>query len=537
MKKLLIILLCLFLNNKINAQTFSMTNNNADKPENTSAVRYAGTLMQFDKKNQYLPIKGFLWLKNGEYITGDLSFKSHAEEVPTGNTGPGGVPKTKTVYYIDIFSINGNEYKYDQVAMYGSEGDRYVKDFCEYDKKGKLKKEKDDEMNFEPGFIMLNDSVKEEGFVAIRGCVLFAKTLESKVQISYDLNYGFYQPYKIKHAFQNIDGKLIEYFPYYGNYIQAKSEKWDPAYIITNDNKKINGVGEKKNKSIKYSSKGFTPLWFRPEGKYATTYYPGDIKGVGFIDGSETKEYLAFDNAFYSKKGLLENVVTMKNNDEETNFQEGSILFYDGTVLKGKIARVQYNKSSGFYFIDQNNELSAWYGDKNVKCFIQKINGVEKKFIRIGKEYTEWFFPDEKISYFRNPYPTHVREGLTNLVKFVAQEASKQVVKEVTEASVRKNIEKKNLGKAIDAAVVGDNIYNSIDASQMEGNIYFKEYVILFQDQEPIVVYAKNIKSNVNAWLLSCPDMTKIEQKVINNMENIEYINETIKTLNANGCY
>lgn len=537
MKQGLLFFIFCITNSSLFAQGFSVTNGNIKPAVNQFAVEYPGTNMQFDKNNKYLPIKGFLWLATGEYITGDLSFKSHSEEIPTGSTGPGGVAKTRTVYYIDEFLMNGNSYTAQQVAVYGSEGDRYVKDLCEYDKKGKLKKEKDDEKNFEPGFIMLNDSVKIEGYVAIRGCAMFAKTLESKVEISFDLKFDFYQSYKIKHVVQKIDGKETEYMPFKGEYVEVKSNKWDSLYIITNDGKKIGGVGEKNDKTVKYSSKGFASVSFREHGKYANCYFPGDIKGVGIIDGKETKEYIAFDNSFYSKKGLLENIVNMNNKDKETNFQEGSIEFYDGTVLKGKVARLQYNKSGGCYFIDQKNELSSWYADKNIKCYSQKIDGTEKKFIRIGKVYTEWFYFDQKISCFRNPYPSHLREGLTAIASFVAKEATKAVVKEVTEASVKKNIAKKDLGKAIDNAVLGNDIYNAVDEAQVEGGIYFKEYMILFQDQEPISVYAKNIKSNVNAWLLSCPDMSKIEKKVINNMENIEYIKETIKVLNTNGCY
>lgn len=505
-------------------------------------IRYIGTELKTDVNNKYKQIpNGFILLKTGEYITGALDFNSHTIEVETGNKNANGQPIYKTRIVMDGFKINGNEYQAEKVALYGKAAEYYVKDLCEYNKKGKLQPEKEENANFHPGFIMMDDSVKLEGFVAIRSCVLFAKTLEDKVMVSYNLPYAFYKPFRVKHAVQKIEDKEYEYSPYL-DYEVVKTNKWDKAIITLPDGKTMNGVGRKNGKNVTQGIKSFSSLSFRPDGKYLSLYLPGEIKSVVFLDDDDRTEYLTFGKDFCSKDGLKAKILNAKYNDEESNLHEGTIYFYDGSSKKGKIARLPYAKKFGFFFVDEKDEISPYYADKRVRYFTQTINGTEKRFIRIRNEYTEWFHTNGNFSYFKNPFPTHPKKGLnrfSNIMLGMASAKAQVMVDTLSKTAAVKIVkEERDLKGAAKAIDLGDQLEEGLgNLSEEEITFFHPEYIVLQKEKDPTIVYVNNLKEIMSAWLLECPDFSSFDQKLISRMQDIDNLNESIGFLNTKKCF
>lgn len=505
-------------------------------------IRYIGTRVVLDNNDKYKPIpNGFILLKTGEYITGPLNINSHTIEVATNNKNANGQTIYKTKVIIDGFKINESEYPAVQVALYGQAAEYYVKDLCEYTKKGKLIEEKDEHANFHPGFIMLDDSVKLEGYVAIRSCVLFAKTLEDKVMVSYNLPYAFYRPFRVKHAVQRIEDKEYEFSPYI-DYEVVKTNKWDKAILTLPDGKVLNGVANKNGKYTSQGIKSFRTLSFRPDGKYLNLYMPGEVKSVVFLDDDDKMEYLSFGEEFCSKKGLKARILEANYKDEELNFQDGAIYFYDGTVKKGKIARVPYMKKVGFFYVDEKDDLYPYYADKRVRYFTQNINGKEKRFIRIRNEYTEWFHANGHYSYFKNPFPTHPKKGLNRFTNFMlgAVSAGAQfMVDTLSKVAAVENYKKnKDLTEAAKAIDIGDQLEEGLGGLNEEELVFFHtEYVVLENERNPTVVYVNNLKEIMSAWMLECPEFATFDQKLVSRLQDIDHLNESVDFLNSKHCF
>ena len=516
-----VILLLLFFSYKASAQ----------------AIAFAGTDLEVIHHSGYRPFTGWIWLKNGKKIEGNIELLTHTADKDMG----GGA--LKTFIYIDSFEVNGQDYAYREVAFYSNNKNLTAKDFCEFNKKGELKLSKNEEENFQPGYIMMDNNNKTEGLVAIRndgnyGYVLFAKSMDDKVQVSYPVHYDFYEPYRMKHVFQKIDGREVEYLPMQKAYAPANDKKLSPAYIITKDGKRTEGKGrfdELREDGLRIVRRShYAGLYFRPENGYAAYYPASSLLSAGLLQ-DEPKECVAFRNYFYDKAELAK---------EFEKAPEGRLALTNGTVLKGKIKEDgQDLELKGFSFMDDaGNYFRKCYGDPDVLYYGITENGKERKYIRVNYIYTEWFYSDQKVSYLKNPFPTHERKGLNNTVMATAGAVAADLNYAVIEAAKKDAVDKIKKGD-LNSAASGmkkaaeiSGTLNSVGALNREGVglFNFKEYLVYINGRNPVLVYKKNMQEEMDKLKTVCPALSNIKK---NKLEDVDDIDDVVKFLNESNCF
>lgn len=493
------------------------------------------------KNDQHQPINGFLWTKSGAFYKGTVSFVTKVTETqPTDSKGnkTNGTP-TKS-YYISGYTIHGQTFKPEEVFMYGSTDERFVQDFMDKDKHGALVPRKKDHENFHAGYIIGSDGSRSDGFVAVRYSsyitdhVLFCKTLESPVSVFYQQPEEFHRPYNLKHVIQTINGKQVEHYPTVKGFAMADGmPKASSGELYLSDGTSLKGRVELSGKSWDYGM-SFNELLIYNDGTNLTqTFSPAfgsDIDGVS-IDG---EEYIAFDNGFYPKDKLMKKLGKSKKDDEK-NFQPGYVAFSDGTRQQVQIARAR-RANRGFYTLDDQGRFRAYYGTKTVDYFTQNIDDREVRYKRIRNRYEVWHQPDQMFSYAVNPYPTHVRKGLTKFVQGVTEATVETVTDELIEAGAKRQIRSgANVMDVAQNAIELDEGL-SVDFSDTEGGIYFDEYIIFKKGGPSSIIYTKNIDTYISSIITKCDNFTALDSKEIKRLGNIDKLDETITFLNQNGC-
>lgn len=512
-------------------------------------IRFAGTSV-YVKSEQHQPIDGFLWLKTGTLIRGEIGFvtKKIVTEPKPPPDRPNSTPvgKPTITYKIDGYKAKGQTYAPDEVFMYGAVKDRYVRDFLFYDKKGAIEPSKKDWENFHKGYIINARGEKAEGYVAIRTTgedhLLFASSLDGKVSVYYQQPYEFHHPYNLQRAVQVIDGTEVIYVPTLNSYTAVdKIKKPKEGYIVLTDGTKKTGLIEFSYRDYDYKMNYDQLCIFQENGdvQKSESFSPRigiDLERI-VIDGKKgPEEYLSFDKGYFPKDKLI-NVLMKDSKDEEKNFHPGYIVFMDGSKQTGQIARARI-KEKGFYFMDGSGDLRAHIGDKKVNYIAQTIDGKETKYKRVVDRYVTWHHADSKVSYVSNPYPTHVRKGLSNFVGGMASAVAEEVTDAVIEGSAKKAIYDGNadIMNTIETAVEMDAALDFSYNPSTDGGIYFEEYYILKDGKAKHLVYKKNMDSFVSSVLTGCDNFTTLDKGEINKLGNIGNLDETVVFLNEHGC-
>lgn len=519
----------------------------------TAQVRMPGTGMNI-VKDQYQPIDGFLWLKSGERLEGALSFatKVTEEQRETGNKSANGAPIYKTVklYSITEFRMNDVVYPPGQVMIYGDNQERIAADFVFRDKKGRPDPSKKEEENFNPGHIIDADGKKHNGYVAVRengSYLLFSEEPNGKVRVCLNLDEEAYRLFNVRYAVQQIDGEYIDWMRFDRGFRNMEKFKWSRGFIDRGDGEKIYGKVSLQSKSYGYGMNAWSTAVFWDEADESIPELLGlnsdqSVEIVG-VTGDDDQEYLYFDNAFYPKEKLRRNILKNDNKDPEKNFHDGFIQFYDGKQLRGQIARAA-TKSKGFYYLGEQGEIRAFYGNRKVWYFSQTIDGMEKRFIRIREKYAEWLYFKYPISYFRNPYPTHVRKGLSNFVGGLTQGLTETITDELIEQSANKAAQKsfkknQDLGEVVEIAKSAQKLDEgfTFTYSSDEMGIYFEEYILLFNGQSPLVVYKKNINDLLVRLTKHCDNFMSMTKSDFRELDDIGKFDDTVMYLNEHKCY
>lgn len=507
-----------------------------------SQIKREGTWV-YVKNDQHQPINGFVWTKSGAFFKGQVSFVTKVSETyPKDKNGNRTTSKPVKKYYIRGYTVAGQTFKPEDVFMYGTTDQRFVKDFMRKSKNGALIPSKRAHENFHKGYIIGSDGSRSDGYVAVvagnyvTDHVLFCETLDDPVSVFYQQPVEFHRPYNLKHIVQEIDGKTVEHFPTVTGFGMAGDmSKAEPAVITLYDGSTIEGKGSLEAKSWDYGM-SFKQLLVFNDGKGLTESFSpafgSDIQSVKL--GKD--EYIAFDNGFYPKEKLIKKLTKSKKKDEK-NFQTGYIAFKDGSKKELRIARAR-KANRGFYTYNDDGVFRAYYGDSKVKYFTQNINGEEVRYRRIRDRYEVWHQPEADFSYCVNPYPTHVRKGLTKFVAGVTAAAVETVTDEIIEASARQAI--KDGGNIKDVAQKAMEMDDGLTATYnpgSEGGIYFDEYLI-FQKGKPggSVVYTKNMDSYITNVVSKCDNFSSLDKKQLRKLGNIDKLDETIVFLNQNGC-
>lgn len=503
-------------------------------------IKREGTYV-YVKNDQHQPINGFLWTNSGAFYKGQISFQTKMTETqpkdPKGNPTTGKPIKN---YYIKGYSVQGQTFKPEEVFMYGSTEPRYVKDFMRKDRNGALVPSKQDHENFHPGHIIGSDGSKSEGFLAVRtgssinDHVLFAETMDGPVSVFYQQPEEFHRPFNLKHVIQTINGNQVEHYPTIKGFSKADGmRKAESTTIKMSDGTELTGIAEFASKSWNYGMSVNQLLVFFDGSGLTQTFSPAFGSEIDLvIFGGE--EFLAFDDGFYPKNKIMKKLTKSKKNDEQ-NFQPGYVMFSDGTREDYQIARAR-KANRGFYTLDQSGVFKAYYGTNKVKYFSQFIDGKEVRYRRIRDRYETWHQPEEDFSYCVNPYPTHVRKGLTKFVQGVTAATVEVVTDELIEASAKQAIKQGgNVRDVMNQAVEMDEGI-SVNYSDTEGGIYFDEYIIFKKGAPASIVYTKNMDTYISNVVTNCNNFTSLDKKDIKRLGNIDKLDETISFLNANGC-
>lgn len=494
--------------------------------------------MAIVRKHGYVPFDGFVWLKTGKKIDGNVKVISHTSNV-TDSKGA-----IQTLTYIDSFNVNDKSYVWTEIAFYGSSAEKTANDFCEFDKHNRIKLSKKDEENFQPGYIMMDENTKMEGLVAIRkngeyGYVLFARSMEDKVQVGHATRFDFYEPYRIKHVVQKIDGKEIEYLPVQNAYEQADDAKYDPAYIITKEGKRIEGKGKfikviEENKGVG-SYRHYSGFYFRPNNGYETYYLPKDVAFAGMSDDAPN-QCTIFRNYFYNKPDLMKGF---------EKAPDGEIAFKNGEIAKGKVIAIKsdFRNIDGFYFMEkEGNYFKDYFSDPEVMFYSIMDEGKERKFLRVKGIYAEWFYSDKKVSYLQNPYPTHNRNGLDNVLKgtvsavgSIAQQNSNVALEKTIKKGVNEGFNDETKRQMETWASASAAINQSVEAlNQTDGIFFFNEYYMLINNRPPLIVYKKNMKETMEGLFKDCPALRNLKSNTLNDVDDID---EVVKFMNESGCF
>lgn len=494
--------------------------------------------MAIVRKYGYVPFDGFVWLKTGKKIEGNVKVISHTSNV-TDSKGA-----IQTLTYIDSFNVNDKSYVWTEVAFYGSSVEKTANDFCEFDKHDRIKLSKKEEENFQPGFIMMDENTKIEGLLAIRksgeyGYVLFAKSMEDKVQISHATRFDFYEPYRIRHVVQKIDGKEIEYLPVNNVYQESDDAKYDPAYIITKEGKRIEGKGKfikviEETKGVA-AYRHYSSMYFRPNNGYETFYLPKDVAFAGMI-GDYPTECTQFRNYFYNKSDMMK---------EFEKAPDGTIAFTNGTIAKGKVIsyKSDFRNIDGFYFMEKEGTyFKAYSSDLEVMFYSIMDEGKERKFLRVKGIYAEWFNSDQRVSYLQNPYPTHNRNGLDNVLKqtasvagYIAQQKANTAMENTVQKGFKEGFTDETARQMETWASTSSAINQSVEAlNQTDGIFFFNEYFILIKNRKPLIVYKKNMKETMESLFKDCPALRNLKSNTLNDVDDID---EVVKFMNESNCF
>lgn len=504
-------------------------------------IKIEGTWV-YVKNDQHQPINGFLWTNSGAFYRGQVSFvTSVSETYPTDRNGNRTSQKPIKKYFIKGYTVEGQTFKPEEIFMYGTTDTRTVQDFMKKDKNGALVPSKNAHENFQKGYIIGSDGSRSEGYVAVisgnfvTDHVLFTETLDGSVSVFYQQPVEFHWPYNLKHIFQEIDGKIVEHYPTVNGFaMRGNMAKAETAEITMFDGSVLKGKGELAYKNWDYGMSYNQLLVFDPGSGPIQTFSPmlgSEIQSVKL--GKE--EYLAFDNGFYPSEKLIKKLTRSKKNDEK-NFQPGYVMFKDGRSEELQIARAR-KANRGFYTLDDKGHFRAYYGDKNVQYFTQNFGGEEIRYKRVKNRYEVWHQPEGDFSYCINPYPTHVRKGLTKFVAGVTEATVEVVTDELIEAAANQAIrEGGNVRDVVKNAMEMDEGL-SVSYSDNDGGIYFDEYII-FQKGKPggSVVYKKNMDGYITSIVTQCDNFTSLDKKDLSRLGDIDKLDETIRFLNANGC-
>ncbi|MEO9483208.1 MAG: hypothetical protein ABJG47_07170 [Ekhidna sp.] len=235
------------------------------------------------------------------------------------------------------------------------------------------------------------------------------------------------------------------------------------------------------------------------------------------------------------------------------NFHPGKLFLENGDEKTGKIAmRVREADEHdgtkiygpiGVKYANENDEVTTHMAASNrVVYLIQTINGTDYHYIRVGRQFISVGNPTGRFSYFKNPNPTHAREGTTNLTKVAIQEVGEAIAEEAAEAAAKRSLEEsqkrgedfgQSIGNATVAAMNTANEVNELFTPDEDGAIYFEEYYIV--DNEKLtrsIVYKKNVDEVLYSLLEGCG----VDDKIPGVTNGIKELTEVMIFLEENVC-
>ena len=234
------------------------------------------------------------------------------------------------------------------------------------------------------------------------------------------------------------------------------------------------------------------------------------------------------------------------------NFHPGKLFLENGDEWIGKVAmraQVDFDYQGSKFgpqavkFANENDEVTQYSAQKsNIIYVIQTIDAEENHYIKVNQYFIEVGNPKGRFSYFRNPNPTHVREGATGLSQAAAQRVEDEAAAALARAAAKESFERsqnagKDLGESVGNATVAamnatEAVQDAVKVEDMEA-IYFEEYYIV--DNKKMtrsIIYKKNVDEVLNAILEGCG----LEDKIVNKAGKMKELTEAMVFLEENIC-
>lgn len=292
----------------------------------------------------------------------------------------------------------------------------------------------------------------------------------------------------------------------------------------------------------------------RMEGMVQLKVLNEDTLEVRIIPNGEKKKqkYLRSEIMSFAGVMMLQDIKNDYKNPIK-NFHPGSVFLESGDEKKGKVAMgmreaVEHDGSKVYgpirvKYANEKDEVTITKADgSNIIYVIQNVAGQEKHYIKVGRQFIPVGNPKGRFSYFRNPNPTHVREGATGLAESAAQQIEDEASAALARAAAKESFERsqrdgKDLGESVgNATVAAMNATTAVqDAIEVEemGAIYFEEYFIV--DNKKMtrsIIYKKNVDEVLNAILEGCG----LEEKIVNKAGKMKELTEAMVFLEENIC-
>lgn len=289
--------------------------------------------------------------------------------------------------------------------------------------------------------------------------------------------------------------------------------------------------GDRKEGEIRLKivdRKDTTEIRYKGANKEKATYSPDQLKDFG------TDPYLISE-------------VKNNNKDQELNFHPGYILLWNGEKREGKVAARKKEPNESHFknfgpvavnYANEKDEITMFWAEPGqVTYYVQVIDGVEHHYIHLEEYFLPIGSPKGRFSYFRNPDPTHVREGLTNLTKGIAAQVTNDMATRVAATEFLESY--KATGNYTLAAMNADEIKEKNEArlerleAEGEGVIFFEEYFIIDnKERTRSVVYKKNIAEVLTTLLNGC----NLDEKAINKVSDVKELEEVMVFLEKSAC-
>lgn len=351
-----------------------------------------------------------------------------------------------------------------------------------------------------------------------------------------------------------LDGKFVDNASAIADF--EKDKELHEGVVVLTDGRKLEGrITFKRMVNVIKSYRLPIGVYFVPAGgvEPVVQYGPDAIDYVEEVVGGQRAKYIPIEGVLVKSEELLSSLESRKSKDETKNLQKGYVVFSDGKKVQGRIAK----EKTSVYFVGEGNKIEKYNArTPGVTCFVQNINGADRKFIALehgitafedrGFQYVEVLLPAGDYSYYRNPDPTHLKEGTTKLVKGVVNTVtdvgSMALAKEVASAQVKEELKNSsNNLSAVSAATVnaassmGQTMQMTKDMVQLsdEGGIYHKEWVVVNnKTNEKVVVYKKNAEEEMKVLLAGCSKYVGLDKKDVKRLTNIDNLEEAVKFLN-----
>lgn len=278
-------------------------------------------------------------------------------------------------------------------------------------------------------------------------------------------------------------------------------------------------------------------------------YDADDVDYVEEVDKGKRVKFMPLDGILVSVDDYLKSLEGRK--DETRSLQSGFIAFKDGRKLEGRVFR----ERSAVVFVSKDNKLDRIKAQtEELAYFVMKIAGTERKFIPQqhgikafsgpGYDFVEVMEPSGVYSYCVNTKPTHLKKGITNLVK-----GTMNTVGDVGQVALANEVAKQQIRSDMEAgADVGTAVVSGAQAQKEtlektqgmvqvgdEGGIYHKEWIVMNNKTgEQLVVFKDNYTDEMKALLAQCISYTSLEKKELRRLTDLDYLGDAVKFLN--GC-